>query len=154
MHLSPEQALPKARNWCARQERSHSETRTKLYNWGLKTKAVENIIAELISSGFINEERYAKQYAGGKFRIKKWGRLKIQNYLKRKNISEYCINKGMKEIGEADYKETLKTLLEKKTKTLNEKNPLIKKNKLVRFLLGKGYEREMVWEEVNLFFEE
>lgn len=151
--ITPEQALPKARNWCAKQERNHSETRSKLYNWGLKTKEVEKILAELISSGFINEERFAKQYAGGKFRMKKWGRMKILNYLKRKNISEYCINKGIEEIGEADYKATLKILLEKKTKTLIEKNPLVKKNKLARFLIGKGYEREMVWEEVNLFFE-
>lgn len=164
MTLTPEQALSKARNWCAKQERSHSETRTRLYHWGLKTKAVESILAELISGGFISEERFAKQYAGGKFRIKKWGRLKILNHLKQKNISEYCIKKGMNEIGEKEYLQSLKNLLQKKAKSLEEKpakaktyaggNTLIKKNKLARYLVGKGYEAELVWEEVNLFFEE
>lgn len=154
MTLTPEQALSKARNWCAKQERSHSEARTKLYRWGLKTRDVENILAELITSGFISEERFAKQYAGGKFRMKKWGRLKIVNHLKQKNVSEYCINKGMDEIGEKEYLQSLKNLLQKKAKSLKEKNPLIKKNKLARYLLGKGYEAELVWEKLNLLFEE
>lgn len=154
MTLTPEQALSKARSWCAKQERSHSETRAKLYDWGLKTREVENILSALITSGFINEERFAKQYAGGKFRIKKWGRLKILNQLKHKNISEYCINKGMKEIDEKEYLQALKNLLDKKSKSLKEKDPLIKKNKLARYLLGKGYEAELVWEKLNLLFEE
>lgn len=164
MILTPEQALSKARNWCAKQERSHSEARTKLYRWGFKTRDVENILAELITSGFISEERFAKQYAGGKFRMKKWGRLKIVNHLKKKNVSEYCINKGMDEIGEKEYLQSLKNLLQKKAKSLEEKpanakapaggNTLIKKNKLARYLVGKGYEAELVWEELNLFFEE
>lgn len=152
--LTAEQALPRARNWCAAQERSHSEARNKFYAWGLKTKDVEQIIAELVSQGFISEERFAKQYAGGKFRIKKWGRLKILNYLKKKNVSQYCINKGIAEIEEKEYKKTLKTLLEKKVKILKEQNPLLKKHKLARYLVGKGYEGELVWEELNLFFEE
>lgn len=146
---TPDQALLKIRNWCAKQERSHSEVRSKLYGFGLKTKDVENIIAELISKNFLNEERFAKQYSGGKFRIKKWGRLKIQNQLKQKNISEYCINKGLQEITEKEYVQTLKKLIKKKSKTFHEKNLLVKKNKLARFLIGKGYEPELVWEMVN-----
>ncbi len=152
LSLTPEQALIKIRNWCARQERNHSEVRNKLYHFGLKRKEVENIIAELISNGFINEERFAKQYSGGKFRMKKWGRMKIQNHLKQKKVSEYCINKGLQEITEKEYRETLKKLIEKKSKTIQEKNPLIKKNKLARFLIGKGYEPELVWEFVNDYF--
>jgi regulatory protein len=152
--LTPEQALSKARNWCAKQERSHSEVRNKLYTWGQKTRTIENILAELITSGFINEERFARQYAGGKFRMKKWGKLKIVNHLRQKNISEYCLHKGISEITEKEYVQTLKNLLEKKSKSLEEKNPLIKKNKLARFLIGKGYEPELVWEELNLFFKE
>lgn len=139
-------ALSKARNWCARQERSHSETRSKLFSWGLKPKEVESIIAELITGGFINEERFARQYAGGKFRMKKWGKLKIQHYLKQKNITEYCIHSGLQEIGERDYRKTLEMLATKKAGSLKEKNPLIKKNKIARYLVAKGYEPALVWE--------
>ena len=83
--------------------------------------------------------------------MKKWGRLKILNHLKQsRNIgTEYILNKAMAEIGEKEYKETMKYLLEKKSKTINEKNPLIKKNKLARFLIGKGYEPELVWRMLN-----
>ncbi len=147
--LTPQQALAKARYWCAKQERSHIEIRTKLFKWGLKSNQVENIIAELITGGFINEERFAIQYAGGKFRIKKWGRLKIQSHLKQKKISDYCMEKGLGEIREKDYRQTLEDLMNKKSRTLREKNPLLKKNKLVRYLLGKGYESELVWDVVN-----
>lgn len=151
--LTPSQALAKARSWCARQERSHSEVRAKLYSWGLKSKEAENVIATLISEGFINEERFAKQYAGGKFRIKKWGKLKILNRLKQKNISEYCITRSMAEIDEQEYIQSLKKLLEKKAKSLRDANPLVKKNKIARYLIGKGYEAELVWEEINICFE-
>src|SRR6478672_11099295 len=78
------QALVKAEAWCAYQERCQQEVRDKIYSWGLHEHEVENVIAELISKNFLNEERFAKAYAGGKFRIKKWGRVKIRMELKRR----------------------------------------------------------------------
>lgn len=146
------QALKKAADYCALQERCQQEIRTKLYDWGLFGEEVEQCIAELISTGFINEERFAKAFAGGKFRIKKWGKIKIKNELKRKKISEYCIKKGLQEINDSDYKTALKEILLKKSKELKalpagrqEKNIYKKMNRLASFALQKGYESELVW---------
>lgn len=141
---SPTQALKKAAYFCAIQERCHQEIRNKLFDWGLFSDQVEQCIAELISTGFINEERYAKAFAGGKFRIKKWGRVKIKNELKQKKISEYCINKGLQEIADADYGATLKEILLKKSKEIKEKNQYKKMNSLASYALQKGYEGEIV----------
>ena len=91
-------ALVKAQRYCAYQERCQQEVRARLYEWGLYSRVVESIIAELITNNFINEERFSKVYAGGKFRIKKWGRIKIRQKLREKNITKYCIEKGFEEI--------------------------------------------------------
>ncbi|MBC7861693.1 MAG: RecX family transcriptional regulator, partial [Bacteroidia bacterium] len=123
------------------------EARDKLYELGLWTDAVEDIISTLISENYINEERFAKAYAGGKFRIKKWGRLKIKMGLKQKRISDYSIKMGMKEIKEELYLENLTKILESKNKTLrSEKNAIAKKYKLVKFAQSKGYETDLVLE--------
>jgi len=106
------QALIKAESYCAYQERCQQELRDKLYSWGLHEIQVENVIADLIASNFINEERFAKAYAGGKFRIKKWGRVKISIELKRRKISAYCIKKGLAEIEEEEYIKTLQKVAE------------------------------------------
>lgn len=135
--------------FCAYQERTQQEVRDKLYGEGVNKDEIEEIIVKLIQENFLNEERFAKAYAGGKFRMKKWGKLKIRNGLKAKGLSEYCIRKGMQEIEEDDYLKTLVELLEKKSKEIKERNPLIKKNKLARYLIGKGYESDLVWEKVN-----
>lgn len=146
------QALKKAADYCVLQERCQQEVRTKLYDWGLFGEEVEQCVAELISTGFINEERYAKAFAGGKFRIKKWGKVKIKNELKQKKISEYCINKGLREINDSDYKTALKEILLKKSKELKEKNQYKKMNRLASFALQKGYESELVWNIIREMF--
>src|ERR1041385_8010377 len=115
--FSPHEALVKAESWCAYQERCQQEMRDKLYSWGLHEKDVENLIAELISKNFLNEERFAKAFAGGKFRIKKWGRIKIRLELKRRKLSEYCIKKGLAEINEDDYRATMKKLADEKMRS-------------------------------------
>ncbi|MEO6241003.1 MAG: regulatory protein RecX [Bacteroidia bacterium] len=143
------QALVKAESWCAYQERSQQEVRDKIYSWGLHADEVENVIAELISKNFLNEERFAKAFAGGKFRIKKWGRVKIRMELKRKRVSEYCIKKGMAEIDEDDYRKTLKKLAEEKMNSLKERDSMKKNYKVMSFLASKGYESELVREVVN-----
>jgi regulatory protein len=146
------QALIKIRDWCAYQERCQQETRSKLYEYGLPADAVENIIAQLISDNFLNEERFAKAFAGGKFRIKKWGKTKIKVVLRAKQISEYCIKKAMEEIEEPDYNTTLKKLLEEKKKTIIEPNRVKKLHKLLRYAASKGYEHERIMEVLNADF--
>lgn len=146
----PKKALLKAQKYCAYQERCQQEVREKLYEWGVLPKVLENVIAELIIANFINEERFAKIYAGGKFRIKKWGRIKIAVKLQSKNISEYCIKKGLEEIDEEDYLETLREVIEKKARILDEKNDYLRKNKIARYAIRKGFEPGLVWEVLKI----
>jgi len=146
---SPEQALFKISNWCAYQERCQQEVRNKLYEWNLKSYEVEAILAELIGLDLLNEERFAKSYARGKFRIKKWGRNKIKFELRFKKISDYLIKAALQEINEEEYNETIVNLLQKNGYTLNDKNNLIKKAKITKTLLQKGYELDLINHTLN-----
>lgn len=146
------QALKKAADYCAIQERCQQDVRVKIRDWGLFGEEAEQCIAELISQGFINEERFAKAFAGGKFRIKKWGRIKIKTELKHKNISDYCINKGLREISSADYKKTLNDILLKKSKEIKEKNQYKRMNKIASYAIQKGYESGLVWDAIREMF--
>jgi len=137
--------------YCATQERSQQQVRDKLYDWGLYGDEVEEVIAWLISEDFINEERFAQSYVRGHFRLKKWGRIKIKQGLEQKKISPYCIKMGMKEIDSEAYQSTIHSLVEKKWSGLKESNLYIKKQKTVRYLLQKGFEADLVWEEVNTY---
>jgi regulatory protein len=148
--FTPEQSIPKIKQYCAYQERCHAEVRDKLYSFGLHRKEVEEIISNLIQENYLNEERFAIQYAGGKFRIKNWGKNKIRQALKQKQVSDYCIKKALKEIDDTDYINAFEKLVEQKMKTYkSEKNIFIKKRKLQDFLLMKGYESDLVREVVG-----
>ncbi len=143
------QALVKAESWCAYQERCQQEVRDKIYSWGLYGDEVENVISELISKNFLNEERFAKAYAGGKFRIKKWGRVKIRIELKRRKLSEYCIKKGLAEIDEDEYRKTLQKMADEKMRATKERESKKKRYKVMSFLVSKGYESDLVREIVG-----
>ncbi len=137
--------MQKARQFCAYQERCHKDVREKLYSLGLYKNSVEEIISELVQDNYLNEERFAIQFAGGKFRIKQWGKIKIKYELKQKNISEYCIKKALSEIDEVDYLKTLKKLLDQKKKLLKtEKNLFVKRKKLQDFMVQKGFEADLI----------
>lgn len=139
--LTKEQVLQKAKHYCAYQERCHSEVKEKLYSFGLHKNEVEEMISNLIEGNYLNEERFALLYAGGHFRIKNWGREKIKQELKRKNISAYCIKKALAGINDQEYVTTLNKLASIKLKSLkNEKNIFVKKKKLYDHLRMKGYE--------------
>lgn len=144
--LTPNQATIKAQNSCAYQERCQQEMRDKLYEWGLYSTDVENIIANLISDNFLNEERFAKAFAGGKFRIKKWGRIKIKIELKKRKISDYCIKKGMQEIDEKDYSKTLNAIITKKLKENPKGKIQIRHYKVAQYAISRGFEGDLVWD--------
>lgn len=147
--FSPTEALVKIQRYCAYQERSHKEVKNKLYDYGLYSSQVDEIVSQLITDGFLNEERFAKAYAGGKFRMKKWGKLKIKNELEFLGLTKNCIQRGLKEIEPADYFKTLKALIKKKSAESKEENLFKKRDKVARFVIGKGYEPELVWEYVR-----
>ena len=137
--------LQAIQHYCAYQERCHSEVRGKLLELGFRGDKLEEAIAALIADNFLNEERYARQYCGGKFRVNKWGRRKITEELKKKKVSDYCIRKGLKEIDEQEYRNTVQQLAEKKAATINGvQNEWIRKQKLQRYLMQKGYEADIV----------
>lgn len=144
--LSKQEAIPKIERYCAYQERCHKEVSNKLYEYGLKSDEVMEVLNDMVRKGFLNEERFAKAFAGGKFRQKNWGRTKIIRELKARNISEYCINKAMKEIEADDYESALEKLALKYMSTHKTEKNWELKQKTLRFLMTKGYEYEQCHE--------
>jgi len=136
----PIETLDRIRKWCDMQERAHSDVRRKLSAWGVYGDESENIIAELISGNYLNEERYARAFARGKFRIKHWGWRKIESSLRAKAVSKFSIAAAREEYDEEDHSDVLYTLLLKKRNMLKESDPYKRKAKLMRFAAGKGYD--------------
>jgi regulatory protein len=143
-HLTKEQTLQKLKHYCAYQERCHRDVRDKLYELGVWKKDHDEIIATLIEENYLNEERFAIAYAGGKFRVKQWGRVKIKYELKQKQVSEYCIKKALKQIEEEEYLKRLTNLSKAKYASLKAEQLLVRKKKTMDYLLGKGYEPELI----------
>lgn len=146
-----EQAYQKLRHYCAYQDRTHNEVKTKAWSLGIRKAETEELTSRLIEEGCLNEERFAKAFAGGKFRIKQWGRIKIKAALKQKQISSYCIAAAMNEIEETKYRETLRLLAVKRWKAIKGPgvNHFVKMTKTRDFLLMKGYEPALVSAEIK-----
>ena len=147
--LTLNQAKEKIQQYCAYQERSHLEVRNKLYGFGLYRSDVDEIITHLIQDGFLNEERFAKAFAGGKFRMKKWGRIKIIHALEAKGVSKNCVRIGLNEIDEISYTATLRELVEEKSESLGQEDPFVLRDKLSKYAIQKGFEPDLVWETIN-----
>ena len=144
-----EEALQKIRAYCAYQERPHRDVLTKLYSYGLPKDTVDEITAQLVTEGFLNEERFARTFSGGKFRMKKWGRIKIAHALEAKGLTPGCIRSGLSEIDPHDYRQTLLDLLNGKAAQLTEPDPWVRNNKLATFAIQKGYEADLVWDIIK-----
>jgi len=147
--LSPEMAEHKIKLWCAYQERSHNETRLKLYDFGLFKDDVELIISKLIEENYINEERFALALSGGKFRIKQWGKIKIKIELRRHKISDYSINKALNNIEDTDYINTIILVLEKKLRLTKSTNKQKLFYSVLNYAVSRGFERDLVNEQLN-----
>ena len=142
-------AKAKAMAYSAYQERSLQQVRDKLAEWGQEPDAIERMLGELQTENFLNEERFARAYAGGKFRIKRWGRYKILQGLKQHRVPEAIQKKALTEIDPDAYWESLLHLLEKKNSSTREKDPYTRKNKLAQYAISKGYESDLVWDAVK-----
>lgn len=143
--LTKDQALQQAKHFCSYRERCHSEVVDKLYELGVWKQAHDEILATLIEENYLNEERFAKSFAGGHFRQKKWGRIKIKRALQQKKVSPYCIKIGLNEIEEEPYLAVLEKLVTEKWVSLkSEKNRFVKLRKTTDFALQKGYEPELI----------
>jgi regulatory protein len=142
--LTKEQALQKLRHYCGYQERCHSEVSEKLYKLGVRKSDHNEIIAALIEENYLNEERFAIQFTGGRFRMKQWGRVKIKYELKQKQVSDYSIKKALKQLDEEEYLKTLARLVKEKYASLKNEQYLVRKKKTTDYLLQKGYEAELI----------
>jgi regulatory protein len=148
--LTAEQAFQKISAFCSFQDRTRKEVIDKLYAIGASKDIVKNLILKLEEEGYLNEERMAKSYAGGKFRVKAWGRKKIQVHMKHLGLTKEQINKGLEEINSKEYVLRLEVLFDKKWESLyKEEDPLKRLAKTIRFLSGKGYESDLIWEVVH-----
>ncbi|NOQ92373.1 MAG: recombinase RecX [Flavobacteriaceae bacterium] len=144
-----EEAKRKLERYCIYQDRCHKEIEQKLYEMRMITEACEVIILHLMEHDFLNEERFSKSFARGKFRIKQWGKQRIIRELKQKQISEYNIETALKEIDVEEYFNTLHQLTQKKWETIPEKNIYKKRKKVIDFLMRKGFESSLIYEEIN-----
>jgi regulatory protein len=153
--FTKEQAYQKLRQYCAYQDRCHGEVKTKAYSLGIRKTGVDELTAKLIEEGCLNEERFAKNFAGGKFRIKQWGRIKIRAELKKKQVSNYCITADMEEIDDSKYKEVLHRMAVKKWNTIKGTgtNLFVKMTKTRNYLLQRGYEANLVAIEIKALAE-
>lgn len=155
--LTPTAARKRLENYCAYQERCHSEVREKLFNFGLNTEEVDQIVAYLITENYLNEERFAEAYTSGKIRIKHWGKNKIKMMLKQKKVSDYSIKKAFKEFDADEYYKILKKAAQKKLSSIKipttgrskEQQLYQKKYKLKSYLISRGFENDLVNEVVN-----
>ena len=147
--LTPTEVNKKIYHYCAYQERCHQEVRNKLYDLGLGTSEVDEMISHLIGEGYLNEERFARAFAGGKFRLKNWGRIKIVQALESKGLTQNCIKAGLSEIEEDDYLNTIESLLERKSLTIDEPDLFVRRERLANYLIQKGFEPDLVWSIVK-----
>lgn len=148
-NISKKEALIKAQNICARQEKCESDIRKKLYDWKAKQDDFNEIINNLKTEKFIDEQRYAISFAKEKFRFNKWGKVKIEFALKQKNISQKFISNALNEIPDKDYETILKNELLKKIKTIKETDEYTIRSKLLRYALSKGFENGKVFDIVS-----
>lgn len=147
---TPLQAWEVIKNYCAYQERCHSDVANKLFNHGLNAEEVALITSRLIEENYLNEERFSQQYAGGHFRMKQWGRIKIIHAMRMKGISDYCIKKGLKEIEEDDYQQVLVKLAQQQWVKTKGKSPAARWVATKNFLLQKGFETHLVLAQLKL----
>lgn len=143
--LSVSEAKARIYKYCAYQERCHQEVKNKLYEYGLRSYEVDELLTHLITEGFLNEERFAKAFAGGKFRMKKWGRVKITHELESRGITKNCIKIALREIDMNIYQSTLEEILTRKFQEIDEANLFVKRDKIATYAIRKGYESDLVW---------
>jgi len=147
--FSIKEAIQKIEYFCAYQERCHEEVVSKLRTMKMESDEIDTIMVHLISSNFISEERFACSFARGKHRIKHWGKIRIINELKYKNISQTLINTALKEITPEEYLETFHTLAERHWEFIRETNTLKKRKKFCDYMLRRGFESNLVYDKVK-----
>lgn len=152
MTIGEKKFLLKAERFCAYQERCKFEVEMKLRQLGAKPNEVSKIISSLEEDDFLNDERFAKLFTSGKFRIKKWGKNKIRAELRMKKFSEDKIQNALDEIDTGEYKKTIEHLIKKKAQGIKNQEPRIRNQKIAMFLLSRGFESELIWKCIKMIY--
>lgn len=142
-------AIKKLEHYCAYQERCHNEVVQKLRDMTLDSNEIDEVVVYLIENNFLNEERFACGFARGKFRIKHWGKIRIVNELKFRNISQHNINTALKEITTEDYLASFHSIADRNWENIQESNPLKKRKKFCDYLIRKGFESNLIYGKVT-----
>ncbi len=143
------EATKKIESYCAYQERCHKEVTQKLRDMGMIPEAIDHILGHLIQQNFLNEERFSQSFARGKFKIKKWGRNRIVNELKFRDVSAYNIKTALEEIDAGEYEDALHSLASKRLQSLTEKDSQKRRKKLADYLLYRGWESHLVYAKIK-----
>lgn len=153
-YISREEALRRMQRYCAYQDRCHLEARHKLLDLGVYGQDLEEILLALIEEKFLDEERFARSFARGKFQIKGWGRIRITSELKQRQISSYCLRKAMEEIDSEAYLQKLEQQLRTRAEQYNNEtsNLFEIRQRLAQYGIRKGFEPEVVWETIKKIF--
>lgn len=144
-----DEALKQMERYCSYQERCHKEVIQKLQRMHMIPAAIDHIVVKLMQDNFLNEERFAKAFVRGKFRIKKWGKQRLIRELKQRDIGNTLITMALQTISEQDYRDTFNALAERKAENLREPNILKKKKKLADYLFYRGWESQLIYDKIN-----
>lgn len=136
--------LEKLERYCSYQDRCSSDVELKMAGWKLPPSEKEKLIRKLTEEGFIDDQRFARSFARGKFRVNNWGRIRIRFELKAKRIPESLIREALQEIGEEEYEAAIRALINKKSGEINPEKTLNKREKIINFVVGKGFEIDQV----------
>jgi len=149
--LSKEQVLQKLRFYCRYQQRCQSEVKEKLFELGVNKKDHDELITELVKENCLNDERFAVAFASGRFKLKQWGRKKIQKGLREKRVSDEIAQKALEQINKKEYGAILNKLAKERYAALKHEQHLVRKKKTMDYLMQKGYELDLVKEAINNF---
>lgn len=144
-----QEATKKLEHYCAYQERCHKEVVQKLTDMYMIPEAIDVIVVHLLQHNFLNEERFAKTFVSGKFKIKAWGRRRLTFELKKKNVSKVNINQALTDISDEEYIGVFNDLAEKKANSIKESNLFKKKKKFIDYFLYRGWESHLVYDKAN-----
>jgi regulatory protein len=144
------EALEKLRHYCAYQERCHKEVKDKLYGMKMIPEAVDQIVGTLVAENYLNESRFAQQFAHGKFSIKNWGKLRITRELKARAVSDYDIRKAVLAIDDKSYLKKIDTISTKKWKQLEGNTLQVRKQKLFQYLAYRGWENHLIYAQIDV----
>ena len=147
--LTTKEIERKLQFYCSYQDRCHKEVVSKLKTFNVNIYESNQIISNLIKDDYLNESRFSKSFVRGKFNFKNWGKIRITNELKRRNISPYNINYGLKEIDETEYEQKLEELFTKKLSSLSKLSSIEKKKKIISYLLYRGWESNLIYSKIN-----